>query len=306
MVKMLFLICRIPLCLIIKLLFSTGLTAHAMHDAKMTTTPSFVSSSLTQPFSPECLSSQVSSPKSPAVIKYQSPKQLLASWLRTNSRKRRHSDSVDTTDETNNSVKSELTLSDKIEKNLGDKEKTFVSHNLLQEHGNKENNISGQKCLATSPLRKRRCSSDPLNSTTHNSREIKVKPNSSPGKENHVVDQGSMESSKQEERSVSLGKNCNKPVTVKVKNQVSVGERQKNWLTEWSDHCKAKNRGKTIDLQGGEYKNSNETMNFANEEKRDNLQATTAQVSNVACTLFLSISYSIFGSKKGQLQVKKA
>ena len=306
MVKMLFLICRIPLCLIIKLLFSTGLTAHAMHDAKMTTTPSFVSSSLTQPFSPECLSSQVSSPKSPAVIKYQSPKQLLASWLRTNSRKRRHSDSVDKTDDTNNSVKSELTLSDKIEENLGDKEKTFVSHNLGQEHGNKENIISGQKCLATSPLRKRRCSSDPLNSTTHNSRKIKVKPNSSPGKENHVVDQGSMESSKQEERSVSLGKNCNKPVTVKVKNQVSVGERQKNWLTEWSDHCKAKNRGKTIDLQGGEYKDSNETMNFANEEKRDNLQATTAQVSNVACTLFLPISYSIFGSKKGQLQVKKA
>lgn len=277
-----------------------------MHDAKIATRPSFVSSSLSQPPSPESLSSQVSSPKSPAVIKYQSPKQLLASWLRTNSRKRRHSDSVDTTDETNNSVKSELTLSDKIEKNLGDKEKTFVSHNLLQEHGNNENNISGQKCLATSPLRKRRCSSDPLNSTTHNSREIKVKPNSSPGKENHVVDQGSMESSKQEERSVSLGKNCNKPVTVKVKNQVSVGERQKNWLTEWSDHCKAKNRGKTIDLQGGEYKDSNETMNFANEEKRDNLQAITVQVSNVACTLFLPISYSIFGSKKGQLQVKKA
>ena len=270
-----------------------------MHVAKITTRPSFVSSSLSQPPSPESLSSQVSSPKSPAVIKYQSPKQLLASWLRTNSRKRRHSDSVDTTDDTNNSVKSELTLSDKIEKNLGDKEKTFVSHNLGQEHGNKENNISGQKCLATSPLRKRRCSSDPLNSTTHNSREIKVKPNSSPGKENHVVDQGSMESSKQEE-------NCNKPVTLKVKNQVSVGERQKNWLTEWSDHCKAKNRGKTIDLQGGEYKDSNETINFANEEKRDNLQATTAQVSNVACTLFLPISYSIFGSKKGQLQVKKA
>ena len=274
MVKMLFLICRIPLCLTIKLLFSTGLTAHAMHDAKMTTTPSFVSSSLTQPSSPECLSSKVSPPKSPAVIKYQSPKQLLASWLRTNSRKRRHSDSVDTTDDTNNSVKSELTLSDKIEENLGDKEKTFVSHNLLQEHGNKE--ISGQKCLATSPLRKRRCSSDPLNSTTHNSREIKVKPNSSPGKENHVVDQGSTESSKQEE-------NCNKPVTVKVKNQVSVGERQKNWLTEWSDHCRAKNRGKAIALsaQGGESKDSSETMNLANEENRDNLQATTTQVSNV-------------------------
>ena len=247
-----------------------------MHDAKMITSPSFVSSSLTQPSSPECLSSQVSSPKSPAVIKYQSPKQLLASWLRTNSRKRRHSDSVDTTDDTNNSVKSELTLSDKIENNLGDKEKTFVSHNLRQEHGNKENNISGQKCLATSPLRKRRCSSDPLNSTTHNSREIKVKPNSSPGKENHVVDQGSTESSKQEE-------NCNKPVTVKVKNQVSVGARQKNWLTEWSDHCRAKNRGKAIELsvQGGESKDSSETMNLANEENRDNLQATTTQVSNV-------------------------
>ena len=245
-----------------------------MHDAKMTITPSFVSSSLTQPSSPECLSSKVSPPKSPAVIKYQSPKQLLASWLRTNSRKRRHSDSVDTTDDTNNSVKSELTLSDKIEENLGDKEKTFVSHNLLQEHGNKE--ISGQKCLTTSPLRKRRCSSDPLNSTTHNSREIKVKPNSSPGKENHVVDQGSTESSKQEE-------NCNKPVTVKVKNKVSVGERQKNWLTEWSDHCRAKNRGKAIELsvQGGESKDSSETMNLANEENRDNLQATTTQVSNV-------------------------
>ena len=283
MVKMLFLICRIPLCLIINFYFSTGLTAHAMHDAKIATRPSFVSSSLSQPPSPESLSSQVSSPKSPAVIKYQSPKQLLASWLKTNSRKRRHSDSVDTTDDTNNSVKSELTLSDKIEENLGDKEKTFVSHNLLQEHGNNENNISGQKCLATSPLRKRRCSSDPLNSTTHNSREIKVKPNSSPGKENHVVDQGSMESSKQEERSVSLGKNCNKPVTVKVKNQVSVGERQKNWLTEWSDHCRAKNRGKAIELsvQGGESKDSSETMNLANEENRDNLQATTTQVSNV-------------------------
>ena len=276
MVKMLFLICRIPLCLTIKLLFSTGLTAHAMHDAKMTTTPSFVSSSLTQPSSPECLSSKVSPPKSPAVIKYQSPKQLLASWLRTNSRKRRHSDSVDKTDDTNNSVKSELTLSDKIEENLGDKEKTFVSHNLGQEHGNKENNISGQKCLATSPLRKRRCSSDPLNSTTHNSREIKVKPISSPGKENHVVDQGSTASSKQEE-------NCNKPVTVKVKNQVSVGERQKNWLTEWSDHCRAKYRGKAIELsaQRGESKDSSETMNLANEENRDNLQATTTQVSNV-------------------------
>ena len=267
----------------IKLLFSTGLTAHAMHDAKITTSPSFVSSSLSQPSSPECISSQVSSPKSPAVIKYQSPKQLLASWLRTNSRKRRHSDSVDTTDDTNTSVKSELTLSDKIKENLGDNEKTFVSHNLVQEHGYKENNISGQKCPATSPLRKRRCSSDPLNSTTHNSQEINVKPNSSPGKENHVVDQGSMESSKQEESSVSLRKNCNKPVTVKVKNQVSVGERQKNWLKEWSEHCKAKNRGKTIELsvQGGEYKDSNEIMDLANEENRDNLQATTAQVSNV-------------------------
>ena len=254
-----------------------------MHDAKITTSPSFVSSSLSQPSSPECISSQVSSPKSPAVIKYQSPKQLLASWLRTNSRKRRHSDSVDTTDDTNNSVKSELTLSDKIKENLGDNEKTFVSHNLAQEHGYKENNISGQKCPATSPLRKRRCSSDPLNSTTHNSQEINVKPNSSPGKENHVVDQGSMESSKQEESSAPLGKNCNKPVTVKVKNQVSVGERQKNWLTEWSDHCRAKNRGKAIELsvQGGESKDSSETMNLANEENRDNLQATTAQVSNV-------------------------
>ena len=254
-----------------------------MHDAKITTSPSFVSSSLSQPSSPECISSQVSSPKSPAVIKYQSPKQLLASWLRTNSRKRRHSDSVDTTDDTNTSVKSELTLSDKIKENLGDNEKTFVSHNLVQEHGYKENNISGQKCPATSPLRKRRCSNDPLNSTTHNSQEINVKPKSSPGKENHVVDQGSMESSKQEESSVSLRKNCNKPVTVKVKNQVSVGERQKNWLKEWSEHCKAKNRGKTIELsvQGGEYKDSNEIMDLANEENRDNLQATTAQVSNV-------------------------
>lgn len=253
-----------------------------MHDAKITTSTSFVSSSLSQPSSPECISSQVPSPKSPAVIRYQSPKQLLASWLRTNSRKRRHSDSVDTTDDTNNSVKSELTLSDKIKENWGDNKKTF-SHNLVQEHGNNGNNISGQKCPATSPLKKRRCSSDPLNSTTHNSREINVKPNSCQGKENHAVDQGSTESSKQEESSVPSGKTCNKPVTVKVKNQVSVGERQKNWLTEWSDHCRAKNRGKTIELsvQGGESKDSNETMNLANEENRDNLQATTAQVSNV-------------------------
>lgn len=259
-----------------------------MHDAKITTSPSVVSSSLSQPPSPECLSSQVSSPKSPAVIKYQSPKQLLASWLRTNSRKRRHSDSVDTTDDTNNSVKSELTLSDKIEENLGDKEKTFASHNLVQEHENKENNISGQKCLATFPLKKRRCSSDPLNSTAHNSEKINVKPNSSPGKENHVVDQGSMESLKQEESSIPLRKNCNKPVNVKEKNQVSVGERQKNWLTEWSDHCKAKNRGKTVELsvQGGECKDSNENMNLANEENRGNLQATTAQVSNIAPSFY--------------------
>ena len=70
---------------------------------------------------------------------------------------------------------------------------------------------------------------------------------------------------------------------MKVKNQVSVGERQKNWLTEWSDHCRAKNIGKAIELsvQGGESKDSSETMNLANEENRDNLQATTTQVSNV-------------------------
>ena len=208
--------------------------------------PATASDSL--PLSPGSQSPQFSNPRSPAVSKFRSPTQLLTSWLRTNSRKRTHSDSDDNTDHQVQSLKSEpiseLTL--KVDNTLQNAE-----DNKIREHKTKDtmekNPFSGQKSPAMSPLKKRFCVDDPLNTTSCNKETVHANKSSlSPGKENKPVDNCSpgkpktaklKPDAKYKQRSEATSNQC-----VKTKSSSS------NWLTQWSIHCKAKYGDNSISL----------------------------------------------------------
>ena len=277
------------------IIISTGLPSQVSATNKATS-PSPASPPLSLSHSPGCPVTQVSSLQSPpAVAKFPSPKQLLTSWLKTNSRKRTHSDSDDKTEHITKEVKPELKLKDvsdkdQMEKNLQNKVNTLLpSQNYqIQEHRTKENDLNGQKSPGTSPLRKRQCFSDQLNSMTHNNQELIAKP----GKENCILRHGSSEVNKQVISDATLEVTSSHCVSIKSKAKVSAHTKPKNWLTEWSTHCNTKHGGKSIELEltekGSENKHA-ETLNITNEiAKKDSpssssdLQPDITQVSQVS------------------------
>ena len=193
--------------------------------------------------------SEVSKPKSPAVPKFHSPKQLMTSWLRTNSRKRAHSDSDDKTDHKIKSVKSDpsselnITVGNILQN--GEQPLLAQQNNQTQEHGTnstKENYFSQQKSPTVSPLKKRLCIDNPLTSTAHCQESEHAKPTLNPGKENLTPYCSSEEAEQAKEKGVTKSKETldttsNQHITpTKSFNPT----RTQNWLTEWSVYCKAK------------------------------------------------------------------
>ena len=246
------------------------------------------------PLSPGGQVSEACKPKSPVVPKFQSPKQLLTSWLRTNSRKRTHSDSSDhKTDDDIKSVKpassSELTLQvDNASQNV-----EFSSqNNQTQKHGTKhtkENYFNGQKSPTVSPLKKRLCVDNPLNSAAPSQESGHAKPNPNPGKENLALvfsDCSSCESKQPTKKVITnsketFGETSNKQVTTKSFTPTPT----QNWLTEWSAYCKAKYGDKSnLHSENGNESIASEklvaTIIVADDDSSAvNIQAVGAQVS---------------------------
>lgn len=279
-------------------------------DKVSSPTPARTSVSL--PLSPGCQESQASKPRSPAAPKFQSPKQLLTSWLKTNSRKRTHSDSDDKTDHEIQSLKSEssseLTLKvtdnkSKLENTLQNVEQpslTSQENQIHEEYGTKdtmENGSNGQKSPSVSPLKKRLCVDDPSNSTAHNQDSVCAKPNRKPGKENQTLDNCSSEEAKQDEVKrdekckQTSGATSNQHVTTKSNCQNVTPTRTKNWLTEWSLYCKAKYGETSISLPKNGNESSittKETLDVANNVTEDNSGADDIQL----CSAQVSICFS--------------
>lgn len=242
---------------------------------------------------------EASKPRSPAVPKFHSPKQLLTSWLRTNSRKRTHSDSDNKTDHEIESGKSEpsseLTL--KVDNTSENVEESLLTskNNQSQEHGTKdtkENYFSRQKSPTVSPLKKRLCIDNALNSIAHSQESGHAKPNPNPGKENLALDYSnfsSEEATQAKKKDVTKSKETsgttsNQHITTKSNNQAFTPTRTQNWLTEWSAYCKAKYGVKSIlPSENGSESSSTETLvatNNATDEdsSADDLQLLGAQV----------------------------
>ena len=242
--------------------------------------PSPVASPVSVPPSPKSPVTQTTSPMTTAVPKFQSPTQLLTSWLRTNSRKRTHSDSDEKTDnttqETKSEARSELKLYATSEKSLSKsslqyKEKALAApsqNNQIQELGTddrKENYFNDQKGPVLSPLRKRVCTNKLLHCTTRNNQKHEhAKPNLNPGKENCIPNPNSSRETKEEDsdREQTLKEPNSKSVTAKSKWQASAQTKPQNWLTEWSAYCKVKYGDKSVQLadKGGE-SNATDALN---------------------------------------------
>ena len=129
------------------------------------------------------------SPKTSSVPKFESPTHLMTSWLRTNSRKRTHSNRDDCTDNLHHTINFEeqSELMSKWEKGENNRKEQDVCVDPL--HNNKrqkvetnkqDNNFIGQNDQATSPLREH--TSDPSHLTTSICQAHKM----SPGKENQL------------------------------------------------------------------------------------------------------------------------
>lgn len=129
------------------------------------------------------------SPKTSSVPRFESPTHLMTSWLRTNSRKRTHSNRDDSTYNLHHAInfeeQSELTLKREKEENNRKEQDVCVDplHNNKRqrvETNKQDNNFMGQNDQATSPLRV--CTSDPSHLTTSICQAHKM----SPGKENQL------------------------------------------------------------------------------------------------------------------------
>ena len=241
--------------------------------------PSPVASPVSVPPSPKSPVTQTTSPMTTAVPKFQSPTQLLTSWLRTNSRKRTHSDSHDKTDnttqETKSEARSELKLNATSEKSLtkstlqykGNVSATSSQNNQIQELGTddrKENYFNDQRGPVLSPLRKRLCTNKLLHCTTSNNQKHEhAKPNLNAGKENCIPNPNSSGETKEEESDCgqTLKEPNSKSVTAKSKCQTAQ-TKPKNWLTEWSAYCKVKYGDKSVQLADkGDESNATDALN---------------------------------------------
>lgn len=267
------------------MIVSTGLSAQVV-PKKLSNLP-IASTSTSLPPSPGGQVSEASKPRSPATAKFHSPKQLLTFWLRTNSRKRTHSDSDDKTDHEIKSLKSEP--SSKLTLKVDNVEQPLVTsqNNQMQEHGTKdtkENYSSGQKSPTVSPLKKRLCVDNALNSTAHS--QGKAKPNPNPGKENLTLDysNGSSEEAEQAKKKdvakskETLGTTSNQHITTKSDSKAFSPRKTQNWLTEWSAYCKAKYGVKSVLPSENESESSaTETLVATNNVKDEDSSANDLQ-----------------------------
>lgn len=129
------------------------------------------------------------SPKTSSVPRFESPTHLMTSWLRTNSRKRTHSNRDDSTCNLHHTInfeeQSEWMLKREKEENNRKEQDVCVDplHNNKRqkvETNKQDNNFIRQNDQATSPLRE--CTSDPSHLTTSICQAHKM----SPGKENQL------------------------------------------------------------------------------------------------------------------------
>ena len=251
------------------------------------------STSVSLPLSPRGEVSESSKPRSPADAKFQSPKQLLSSWLRTSSRKRTHSDSDN---KTNSKIKSltsepssELTFKFKsTSQNVGQQSLTSP-YNQTEECGTKDTkeiDFNGQKSPSVSPLKKRLCINTSSNSSNSHVLECKhAKPNLNPGKENLTCDNtfcppGDVKQAKKKsdakckETSTTTSK---QNIPTQFKSPDSTPASTQNWLIEWSIYCKAKYGDKNSLLAGNEGENTATETLTAEDSSADELH--NAQVS---------------------------
>lgn len=267
------------------------------------------STSVSLPLSPRGEVSEASKPRLPADAKFQGPKQLLTSWLRTNSRKRTHGDSNKKTNPEITSLasepSSELTFKFKSTSQNVEQLSLISLNNQTEEHGTKdtkENYLNGQKSPSVSPLKKRLCVNTSLNLSSHSQESKHVKLNLNPGKENLTVDSSYCPPGEVKQADKKSDAKCketsittsNQNITTKSKSQVSTTARTLNWLTEWSIYCKTKYGDKSVSLPGsGGESTAAETPVATNvtaeDSLADDLQPLSTQVSSDLCLCTCSL-----------------
>ena len=264
--------------------------------------PSLAHTSVFLPLSPKGEVSKASKPRSETDVKFQSPKQLLTSWLRTNSRKRTHSDSDNKTTPEIKSPTSEPSpkLTNKFTGTVKNVEMSLALPNdQREEHeteDKKENGFNGQKSPSVSPQKKRLCVNTSLNLSSHVKESKHAKLNLNPGKENLTCDntggyctpeEFKRAKEKRDDRCKETSKTTSKQnITTQSKNQVSFPARTQNWLTQWSVYCKAKCGDKNSALAGNECE-SNATETLTSEDSSaDDLQPPQVSSNMFLCTCY--------------------
>jgi len=264
--------------------------------------PSPASTSVILPLSPRGELSEASKTSSAADAKFQSPKQLLTSWLRTNSRKRTHSDSNNKTTPESKSLTSEPSSDSTVKfKNSSqnvDQQNNQTEHRI---NNTKENGSNGENSPSESPLKKRLCVNTSLNLSSHvqESKPEKLKP----GKENSTCDNtycppGEVKQvkKKSDAKCKETSKITSKQnIPTQSESQVSTPASTQNWLIDWSIYCKAKYRHKNSSLPGhGVESTATETLS-AKGSSADDVQILSVQVSmtNLECTCYFGIECSV-------------
>lgn len=265
--------------------------------------PSPASTSVSLPLSPRGELSEASKTSSAADAKFQSPKQLLTSWLRTNSRKRTHSDSNNKTTPDSKSLTSEpssdSTVKFKNSSHNVDQQSHILRNNQTGHRTNntKENGSNGENSPSESPLKKRLCVNTSLNLSSHvqESKHEKLKP----GKENSTCDhtyclpgEEKKSDAKCKETSITTSK---QNIPTQSECQLSTPVSTPNWLIERSIYCKAKYRHKNSSLPGhGGESTATETLT-AKGSSADDVQILSVQVSltNLVCTCYFGIECSV-------------
>lgn len=261
------------------------------------------STSVSLPLSPRGQVSEASKPRSVTDAKFQSPKQLLTSWLRTNSRKRTHSDSDNKTPQIK-SLASEpsSTLTNKFKGTAQNVELSLVSpSDQTEEHGikeTKENGFNGQKSPSVSPLKKRLCVNTSLNLSSHVQESKHAKLNLNPGKENLTCDNSYCPPEEVKQAKTKSDAKCHKEtsittskqkITTQSRSQVSTPARTQNWLTKWSIYCKAKYGDKNCSPAGNKGESTATETLTTEDSSADDLQPLNTQVS-IECPCALVIS----------------
>jgi len=251
------------------------------------------STSVSLPLSPRGQVSEASKPRSVTDAKFQSPKQLLTSWLRTNSRKRTHSDSDNKTPQIK-SLASEpsSTLTNKFKGTAQNVELSLVSpSDQTEEHGikeTKENGFNGQRSPSVSPLKKRLCLNTSLNLSSHVQESKHAKLNLNPGKENLTCDNSYCPPEEVKQAKTKSDEKCHKEtsittskqkITTQSRSQVSTPARTQNWLTKWSIYCKAKYRDKNSSPAGNKGESTATESLTTEDSSADDLQPHNTQVS---------------------------